>query len=88
MNIFSLIAHLSLLIHLGKDIQDIAHNLIQHKENFPSGVEFAELIDDAIAIIGSGMIAFPADIVKQMVEALTQLKNDLQATTPAPAPAV
>lgn len=83
MNIFSIVAHMSLLIHLGHDIQTIAQKLIEHKENFPSSVEFAELIDDAIAILGSGMIAFPADVVKQMVEALTQLKNDLQTTAPA-----
>lgn len=78
MNLFSILAHLSLLIHLGKNIQEIASNLIQHKENFPTPVEFAELIDDAIAIVGSGLIALPADVVKNFIDSLNQLKADLE----------
>lgn len=86
MNLFSILAHLSLLIHAGKDVQSIAQNLIQHRENFPSNTEFANLIDDAVAIIGSGLFAFPADVVSKMVDSLNQLKNDLSAGLPSPAP--
>lgn len=82
MNYFALIAHMSLLIHMGSDVQEIVQAISQHKEKFPSIAEFSNFIKDAIGLLGSGIIGLPDGIVKQMTDALSAL---LASLAPAPA---
>jgi hypothetical protein len=80
MNIFNLIAHLGLLIHIGKDIQDIIQNLIQHKENFPSNNEFLKLVEDCIILINAGIISLPPDVAQKFILGLNGVKEALSQT--------
>jgi len=77
MNVFGIIAHLSLLIHMGKDLQGIVNNLIQKKETFPSKEEFLALLEDAAQLLSSGLIGLPDTVVKQMVDAIAMLKTQI-----------
>lgn len=77
MSVFGLFAHISLLIHLGRDIQGIIANLVQKKESFPSKDEFISLIDDGISLITSGLISLPPDVVKVISDSLAGVKAEL-----------
>ncbi len=75
--LFRLLAHASLLIHMGNDVKGIADNLIQHKEKFPSAEEFKAFIGDALEFLASGLIYLPDDVTKQMTDGLTAVKDQL-----------
>jgi hypothetical protein len=77
MNVFSVLGHLGLLIHMGKDIQAIVENLVQKKEQFPSKEEFKALLDDAIEFLNSGILSLPDDVKAKMVSALMEVKTQL-----------
>ena len=77
MSIFNLIAHMSLLIHCGHDVEGIVENISGHKEKFPSAAEFVALIDDVLGLLTSGMLTLPDDVIKKMVDSLTLLKSGL-----------
>lgn len=78
MNVLALLGHIGLLIHMEKDIQGIVQNLVNHKENFPSSVEFIELLDDAISVLQSGILALPDEIVNTMTASIEGVKKALQ----------
>lgn len=79
MNLFSLLGHASLLIHIGKDVESIIQNLVQHKENFPSKEEFLKLLDDGIQLLSSGILGLPEDVNKKLVDSFNGVKAGLVA---------
>lgn len=73
MNIIQILLHADALVATGKDIQSIVSEIVQHKEKFPSVAEFQKLIDDAIGLLGAGIISLPAadsDVVKAALMAV------------------
>lgn len=77
MNVFSLLGHIGLLIHMGKDVQTIIGNLVQRKESFPSKDEFLELLDDAISLVTSGLLNLPDDVSKTISNSLSGVKSEI-----------
>jgi thiamine pyrophosphate-dependent acetolactate synthase large subunit-like protein len=77
MNVFWLLGHIGLLLHCEQDVQGIVENLIKQVEKFPSKQEFVELIDDAIQILGSGLLSLPDDVLKKFVDSLNGVKAQL-----------
>ncbi len=78
MNVLGLIAHASLLIHIGKDVEGIVKNLGSHQESFPSKAEFAELITDALELLSSGLVSLPPDVAQKIAASLSTLKAGLE----------
>jgi len=83
MNVFSLLGHLGMLIHMGKDINGIVQNLVQKKESMPSSAEFHLLVDDAIEFLQSGLLNLPADVQKNMIVALQTAEAQIWPVAPA-----
>jgi hypothetical protein len=77
MSVIGLIGHLGLLLHCGQDVKSIVENLVQKKESYPSSAEFKSLLDDAIALLQSGIIGLPADVQATMVSALQLAESQL-----------
>lgn len=78
MNIFSLLGHIGLLIHMGRDVESIVQNLVSKKESWPSQAEYVTLLEDAIDLLGSGLLGLPDPIVKQMNEVLLGVKSEIE----------
>jgi len=87
MNVFSLLGHLGLLIHMGKDVNGIIQNLVQKKEKMPSSDEFHTVVQDAIELLQSGLLNLPADVQNNMISALQQVEAQFWPVAPSPAPA-
>lgn len=79
MNVIGIIAHIGLLIHLGKDVNGIVQNLVAKKETWPSNDEFVKLLDDAADLLTSGLLSLPDNVVKAMLDAIAQVKAQLMS---------
>lgn len=88
MNVFWLLGHVGLLIHCEQDVQGIVENLIKQSEKFPSKQEFISLLDDAVQILGSGLLSLPDDTLKKFVDSINGVKAQLAAVAPAVVAAV
>ncbi len=83
MSVFSLIGHLGMLIHMGKDIQGIIQNLVTKKESMPSSAEFHAVVDDVIELLNSGLLNLPPEVQKNMVDALKAAEAQIWPAPPA-----
>ena len=53
--------------------------ILSKKESFPSKQEFLDVLDDAVSLLGSGLVNLPDPTLKQFVDSLTAAKAAIQA---------
>lgn len=75
--LMKILSHLGAIVRVVKDVESMAKNLTSGKEKYPSKEELVALLEDVIAIVGSGIIAIEPNVQEIIVQALKDIQNEV-----------